>query len=234
MTDRNDAETRRLVARLGYEFRDGGLLEAALTHASALPSGAVRGGEQLEFLGDAVLDLVIADLLLRAFPLEDEGRLSKRRALLVKTSTLASKARELGFGDVVRLGRGEDRSGGRGKASILAATYEAIVGAVFLDGGFDAVRALVGGHFAQEIAGQRAVGAEDWKTTLQERTQALWRLVPEYRVLAEEGPAHQRRFTVEVWVNDRKLGCGEGTSKRGAAQEAARAAMQYLGVLDTA
>src|SRR5262249_52866996 len=153
------------------------------------------------FLGDAVLDLAIADLLLQSFPLYTEGELSKLRAQLVRTSTLAGKARELGFGHALRLGRGEDRSGGRGKASILAATYEAVLGAVYRDAGFHPVKSVVRRHFAREITAAHSLANEDWKTVLQERTQAEFRTVPEYRVVEQRGPAHARRFTSEVWVN---------------------------------
>src|SRR3990170_2432219 len=128
-------DLRLVEAHLGYDFRDEALLEAALTHASALPSGPVRSSEQLEFLGDAVINLAIADLLLKAFSAADEGLLSKWRAVLGCTTSLAAKARALELGDALRLGRGEERSGGRAKDSILAAAYEAVLGAVFRDGG---------------------------------------------------------------------------------------------------
>src|SRR5262249_38289548 len=124
-----------LEQRLGYTFLDRSLLDAALTHTSALTPGVVGSGAQLEFLGDAVLGVVTADLLLHPFPHLDEGELSKRRATLVRAPTLAAKARALGIGDALRLGRGEDRGGGRGKASILASTYEAVLGAIYRDGG---------------------------------------------------------------------------------------------------
>ncbi|MBX3024406.1 ribonuclease III [bacterium] len=219
-------EFRRIEERLGYSFLDRSLLDAALTHPSALPVGAVRAGEQLEFLGDAVLDLVIADLLLLRLPELDEGELSKRRATLVRTVTLADKARALGLDEALRLGRGEDRSGGREKASILAYVYEAALGAVFRDGGFARTRALIARHFAEDIARGGMVGAPDWKTILQERTQAAQRIVPEYRVVEESGPAHARRFTIEVWVAEQCLAVGYGPSKRAAEQDAARAALE--------
>lgn len=218
-------ELQALETRLGHAFLDRGLLDAALTHPSALPIGALRAGEQLEFLGDAVLDLVVADLLLLHFPELDEGELSKRRATLVRTSTLATKARALGLDEALRLGRGEDRSGGREKASILAYVYEAVLGAVFRDGGFARTRAVIQRHFAEDIARGGTAGAPDWKTILQERTQAARRIVPEYRVSAESGPAHARRFTVEVWVEDACVAIGHGSSKRTAEQDAARAAL---------
>lgn len=218
-----------LEERLGYVFLDRGLLDAALTHPSALPVGALRAGEQLEFLGDAVLDLVVADLLLRHFPDLDEGELSKRRATLVRTVTLAGKARGLGLDEALRLGRGEDRSGGRDKESILADVYEAVLGAVFRDGGFARVRTVISRHFADDIARGGTAGAPDWKTILQERTQAARRIVPEYRVSGESGPAHARRFTVEVWIEDACIAVGYGSSKRTAEQDAARAALNQDG-----
>lgn len=231
---RSVIEPPRLEERLGYEFRCRELLEAALTHASALPAGVVRTAEQLEFLGDAVLDLAIADLLLQRFPNATEGQLSKLRAQLVRTSTLAAKARELGFGAALRLGRGEDRSGGRSKASILAATYEAIVGAVYRDAGFARAKSVIGRHFAIEIAAAEALAAQDWKTLLQERTQAQFRSVPDYRLVEERGPAHARQFTSEVWVGGDCLARGDGPSKREAEQQAARGALDRLVETDSA
>lgn len=218
-------EIQALEERLGYTFLDRSLLDAALTHPSALPSGAVRAAELLEFLGDAVLSLVVADLLLRHFPDLDEGELSKRRAMLVRTTTLASKARGLGLDIALRLGRGEDRSGGRAKASILAHVYEAVLGAVFRDGGFARARTMVTRHFADDIARGGTHGAPDWKTLLQERTQAVRRSVPEYRLADESGPAHAKRFTIEVWIDGACRAVGSGTSKRTAEQEAARLAL---------
>jgi ribonuclease-3 len=222
---------RSLEESLGYEFRSPGLLEAALTHASALPPGVIRACERLEFLGDAVLDLAIADLLLENYPGWDEGRLSKVRARLVQTSSLAAKGRELGLDRALRLGRGEERSGGRRKASILAAVYEAVLGAVFKDGGYSRARSLVARHFAVELMDRDLVGSEDWKTMLQEHTQERYRIVPEYRVVEERGPAHAREFTTEVWVQGTCVGCGEGGSKREAEQQAARVALERLSLL---
>lgn len=219
------SEFGQFEQRFGYQFRDRGLLEAALTHSSALRAGEVRTGERLEFLGDAVVDLVVADLLLRAFPACNEGQLSKLRSLLVRTQTLASKAAELGVGDWVRLGRGEDRSGGRTKSTILAATYEAIVGAIFVEGGFQRAHAVVRRHFEREITGGRLLAAQDWKTMLQERAQAELRVSPRYRLVGERGPAHAKVFTVEVWLGELCAATGEGSSKRAAEQVAARHAL---------
>jgi ribonuclease III len=218
-----------LEQRLGYEFRAPGRLQAALTHGSALPAGVVRTGERLEFLGDAVIDLAIADLLLEAYPDWDEGRLSKFRASLVRQVTLAAKGRELGLGEALRLGKGEDRSGGRGKNSILASTYEAVIGAVFQDGGFERARMVIARHFAAELARGDSSGVRDWKTMLQEHTQEFMQAVPQYRIVDERGPAHSPWFTVEVQVGERCLGRGAGPSKREAEQEAAHAALCQLG-----
>jgi len=222
------SEWHTLEEQLGYQFRNRSLLEAALTHASALPRGVVRAGEQLEFLGDAVLDLVIADLLLKRFPECDEGQLSKLRAQFVRASTLAAKGRELGLGAALRLGRGEERSGGRAKESILAAVYEAVIAAMFRDAGYRRARAVVGRHFVREIAAAKMLATQDWKTLLQERTQARFRTVPEYRLVEERGPAHARQFTSEAWVAGECLARGEGGSKREAEQHAARAALDRL------
>jgi ribonuclease III len=224
----SESDLSSLEARVGYVFRDRALLEAALVHASALPSGPVRSSEQLEFLGDAVLDLAIADLLLSASPSSDEGELSKWRSLLVCTSTLADKARDLAIGEALQLGRGEERSGGRAKDSILAAAYEAVLGAIFRDSGFARAQAVVARHFAAEIDAGPPEGIHDWKTQLQEWTQARWKIVPEYRVIEEQGPAHAREFTTEVWVGGRCVAQGSGSSKREAEQRAARAALEQL------
>jgi ribonuclease-3 len=222
------ADERTLEERLGYRFRDASLLEAALRHSSAMPAEEVRDSERLEFLGDAVLGLAIADLLLHAFRGADEGRLSKWRAALVRTTTLASKARDLEIGEALLLGRGEERSGGRTKDSILAAAYESVLGAIYRDGGFHSAKAVVARHFALDLAGEPDHVGQDWKTLLQERTQARLRMVPEYRLAAERGPAHAREFTSEVWVAGECLASGEGTSKREAEQRAARAALEGM------
>jgi ribonuclease-3 len=221
-----------LEQRLGYTFLDRSLLDAALTHTSAMSAGVIRAGEQLEFLGDAVLGVVIADLLLHRFPHLNEGDLSKRRATLVRAPTLAAKARAFGIGDALRLGRGEDRGGGRDKASILASTYEAVLGAIYRDGGFERARAVITRHFMEDLERGGVAGAPDWKTLLQEHVQARHRTVPEYRLAGEEGPAHARMFTAEVWVEEEYLARGQGTSKREAEQQAARAALEALGVPD--
>jgi ribonuclease III len=222
---RLEPQATAIEEAVGYRFSDTSLLDAALAHSSSLPRGVVRAGEQLEFLGDAVVDLAVADLLLVAFPDAPEGVLSKCRARMVCTASLAAKARELGIGAALRLGRGEERSGGRDKDSILAAAYESVIGAIYRDAGFFRTRAVIRRHFKTELSATDVLETRDWKTQLQERTQARWRVLPEYRVVAEEGPAHARRFRCEVWVEGELLATGAGSSKREAEQDAAASAL---------
>ncbi len=217
--------TTDVETNVGYRFSEVSLLEAALTHSSAVPPGAVRAGEQLEFLGDAVLDLAIADLLLERFPRKNEGTLSKTRSRLVCTAFLAEKGRQLGLGEALALGRGEDRSGGRDKDSILAAAYEAVLGAIYRDAGFFRTRAIVRRHFKADLGASDVLETHDWKTRFQERTQKQWRELPEYRHVDEEGPPHARTFRVEVWVAGARFAAGEGGSKREAEQNAAESAL---------
>ena len=215
-----------LEERLGYQFRDAAGLVAALTHASALTTAPPRASERLEFLGDAVLGLVFSDLLSARYPACDEGRLSKFRAALVRTSSFAAKARELGLDRYLTLGRGEERTGGREKPSILAAAYEAVIGAIFMESGYESVKHIVLRHFDEAIARIGAATTIDPKTELQERCQHIHRATPVYRTVRQEGPDHACRFVVEVLLADEVLGRGEGASKRSAEQEAARHALQ--------
>jgi ribonuclease-3 len=225
MSDRV-AALDELQARLGYRFRDPAALEAALTHASAVQPAHVRVAERLEFLGDAVLGLVVSELLVARYPDYDEGKLSKSRATLVSTGSFAAMTRRLGLDAHVTLGKGEEKTGGRGKVSILAAVYESVMGAIFLDGGYNAVRDVVVGHFGEAIQAVGQVTMTDPKTELQERCQECFRVTPVYRVVEEIGPHHARRFVVDVVLGERVLARGEGPSKRGAEQAAARRALE--------
>ena len=212
--------------RLRFRFRDPELLQRALTHRSrANEEGDSVGNERLEFLGDAVLDLVISELLMQAHPDADEGMLSRARAGAVNSQTLASLACEIGLDGWVRLGRNEDLSGGRAKPSILADAFEAVLGALYADGGITPVREFVRRTFAERIV---APVLGDAKTALQERLQAAGSAPPEYRTTAELGPPHARQFTVEVRAGGRSLGRGEGRSKREAEQRAAGRALEAL------
>lgn len=205
------------------------LLERALTHRSfAYEHGGLPTNERLEFLGDSVLGLVVTDALFRGYPDLPEGQLAKLRAAVVNMRALASVARGLHLGDYVRLGRGEEGTGGRDKSSILADTLEAIIGAVYIERGLDAAAVLVHRLFDPVIARAARLGAGlDWKTSLQELTASGVLGVPEYQV-EESGPDHQKSFRAVVRVAGRVYGSGEGHSKKEAEQQAAEAAWTAL------
>jgi len=228
---RDEFET--LQAAVGYRFRDRGLLEHAMTHTSRAnedASGGVMDNESLEFLGDAVLGFVVADLLFREFPEHDEGEKSKMKAILVSTATLARVAERLGLGDHLLLGRGEEKTGGRRKQALLADGYEALIAALYLDGGVEEARAFIVrelGSFVEELR-RHGVSAQDYKSALQELVQGRNRPLPEYRVVGAVGPDHQKRFDVEVLVAGEPLARATGPSKKEAEQEAARLALSRL------
>ena len=217
---------RDLEARLGYHFGDARGVAAALTHASAIEASEPRVAERLELLGDAVAGLVMADLLFEHYPHHSEGQLSKFRAALVSTASFAAKARELRLNESLTLGKGEEKTGGREKSSILAAVYEAVLGAIFLDGGYGVVRGIVERHFHEAIGTIGTAVSTDPKTELQEICQKLYHATPTYRVIAQSGPDHARRYIVHVELKDAVLAHGEGPSKRAAEQDGARRALQ--------
>jgi ribonuclease III len=212
---------------LGYKFKDPSLLVRCLTHVSYSYDRTPGHNEVLEFLGDAVLDLAVSDLLMRQFPEKSEGDLSRMRAALVNSSVLAGKAMAINFGPLLRLGKGEERSGGRHKESILAGAFEALLGAVYLDGGYEAARHLVERYFAPDVK-EKTLGQQDYKTRLQEISQMLFREPPVYRVVSEIGPDHAKSFVTEIAVGGKVLGKGEGRSKKQSEQEAARKALVEL------
>ncbi len=222
-----------LEARLGYRFRDRGLLEHALTHKSKAhedPSGGVTDNESLEFLGDSVLGLVVAEALFRAFPRYNEGQKSKIKANLVSTASLAEMAELLGLGDHMILGRGEEKTGGRKKQALLADTCEALIAAIYLDGGLEPARQFLLREFAAEIEDARNPDyfGRDHKSRLQERLQGLGRPLPFYRISGEVGPDHRKLFHVEVVVGDEVIAQGTGRTKKEAEQEGARLALATL------
>jgi len=218
-------EPTLLEGGLRVVFEDPALLEAALTHRSfAFEQGLVVTNERLEFLGDAVLGLVITDLAFRAFPDLSEGELAKLRAAMVNMTMLAGVARELGVGEAVMLGKGEELSGGRAKASILADALEAVFGAVYLDQGVEVAREVIRGLFWPRVSAYvRGEGERDYKTTLQEMSAQDLGRVPEYRV-EERGPDHAKEFTATVYLSGKEFGRGVGRSKKEAEQRAAREA----------
>jgi ribonuclease III len=223
----SDAE-RRLLDALGVDL-SGGLLDLALTHRSfAYENGGIPTNERLEFLGDSVLGLVITDALYRERSEDPEGRLAKVRAAVVNARALAGVAEQIGIGDCVRLGRGEEGTGGRSKSSILADTLEAVLGAVYLEYGFDTAGRVIHTLFDPLLAAavQRGAGL-DWKTSLQELTARAELGVPEYRI-AESGPDHDKVFVAWVALGDREFDRGSGRSKKEAEQIAAEYAYETV------
>jgi ribonuclease-3 len=218
-----------LERALGVRFKDPRLREAALTHRSyAFERDRDETNERMEFLGDAVLGLVVTDLAYRRFPDLPEGELAKLRAATVNMITLADVARDLGLGEEILLGRGEELSGGRDKTSILADAMEAVLGAVYLDRGLEAARQLIERVFWPRMeAYARGEGDRDYKTGLQELAAQDLGSVPQYRV-TEEGPDHAKRFTATVFLGGQAYGNGSGRSKKEAEQRAAREAYARL------
>jgi ribonuclease-3 len=216
----------RLQGRLDYAFNDPDLLDQALTHRSR----GARNNERLEFLGDAVLNFVVADLLYQSEPDAHEGRLTRLRAHLVRRETLASIARDLNLGESLRLGPGELKSGGRGRDSILADALEGVIGAIYLDAGLAPCRRVLEGLYRERLlsaAGE--VGLKDPKTRLQEALQARALALPQYSVVKLEGAPHDQSFTVQCHVENIPTPMlGTGTSRRKAEQDAASKALEEL------
>lgn len=224
-------QLRALEARMGYHFADRRLLDRALTHSSRANEsleGDERHNEPLEFLGDAIIGFVVSDLLHRRDPEGDEGVKSKVRARLVSAPILARKAAGLDIPGLLLLGKGEEKTGGRKKTNLWADAYEALIAALYLDGGMDAAYRFVNAEFAGDIERPQPNDPEDWKSELQERLQARGESVPEYAVVAEEGPSHKRFFRIACRVAGRLVAQGEGASKKAAQQDAARKALEML------
>jgi ribonuclease-3 len=218
-----------LESRIGHDFSDKRLIEEAVTHRSfAHEAGRGNHYERLEFLGDAVLGLVAADFLFGRNREHPEGELSRTKAELVSAVSLAAWAESLGLGEALRLGVGEERAGGRTKGSLLADLVEAMFGAVYLDGGFERAREVVGRYLAWAIERPADARVADAKTALQELAQGRGWERPSYVVVDEVGPDHDKRFTVEVRVREGVVGRGEGKTKKSAEQAAAGAALREL------
>jgi len=226
-------EFEALEESIGHRFRDRGMLEHALTHRSRANedvTGGVADNESLEFLGDAVLGLVIAEALFIRFPDRDEGQKSKMKGALVSAFTLTRLAERLGLGQHLLLGRGEEKSGGRRKHALLADGYEAIIAALYLDGGIDVARAFILREFEPvigEVADAITIG-DDHKSALQEVLQGRGEPLPEYVVTAEDGPAHRRVFRIDVRVRGEVVATAEGRTKKEAEQDAARLALERI------
>lgn len=232
--DRSGATAaRELDDAFGVRFEDPSIRAAALTHRSyAFEQELGVNNERLEFLGDAVLGLVVTDMAYNDFPDMPEGELAKLRAAIVNMSALADVARDLGLGDFILLGKGEEMSGGRDKASILADALEAILGAVYLDRGLGVARAFIERLFRPRmVAYVRGEGERDYKTILQELASADLHALPEYKI-SDEGPDHEKEFTATVFLAGKAWGSGMGRSKKEAEQQAAHEA--YLKLSDPA
>lgn len=218
-----------LERELGYEFQDPALLENALTHSSYANENRGRSlgsNERLEFLGDSVLGMVVADYLYRAHPDLPEGDLTRTRAALVCEGSLVEVARALGLGSYLKLGRGEDAGGGRARPSIQADAVEAVLAAVYLDGGIGSARKIIRRFILDRE--QEKGASRDYKTALQELVQRESGQVLQYRLTGSSGPDHAKVFSVEVDLNGRSVGRGEGHSKKEAEQNAAKAAVAAL------
>lgn len=223
---------KELQRKLGYTFHDERLLKTALTHSSYANESKGRGvcNERLEFLGDSVLGMVTAEYLYAHCPQVQEGGLTKQRAALVCESALAGYARELGLGDWLLLGRGEKNTGGEDRSSILSDAFEAVLAAVYLDGGMAPAKALVLRFVVKELESRKSVPAfRDYKTALQEIVQQNPEEQLEYAMIDESGPDHDKHFVVEVYLNSNPIGRGGGRSKKEAEQQAAREALRLMG-----
>ena len=223
-----------LQNHLGYNFQDVGILETALTHKSyinEIPKKDVLNNERLEFLGDAVLGLVISDFLIHRFPEYSEGPLSKLKGFIVSRSSLFEAAKELDLGRYLRLGRGESNSGGRHKRSILADSFEAVIASIYLDGGMKAAYAFIIRQMGEKVLGLAGNAyIPDYKTILQEHTQIEFGCVPTYKLISEKGEDHDPEFEVCILVEDKRCGRGKGKSKREAEQDAAHNALINMNV----
>jgi ribonuclease-3 len=227
----SESPVDRLCERLGYRFRAPTLLVEALTHKSHLneaPDLTRRDNERLEFLGDAVLDLVISEHFLQRFPQAPEGELSKLKSQIVNEAALARAAWDLDLGTALALGRGEELTGGRQKPSLLADALEAVIAAVYLDGGLDAARGVILRTLQGVLADQSRSEATDYKTELQEWCQRRFDVLPAYTVVRETGPDHRKTFEVRLTIRGELYGTGNGLSKKEAEQQAAGAAMEKI------
>ncbi|MBC8205106.1 ribonuclease III [bacterium] len=228
------SDLRNLEGIIGYHFTDYRLGLTALKHRSALERGedsAADSYERLEFLGDAVLGFLVTKYLYRRYPDQGEGGLSRKKSAIVSGRALAQRARDIGFGEFIELGEGEIRAGGKKRTSILGDVFEALIGAIYLDGGMkaasDFVQIFLLSHHEAMVNSEEL---RDYKSILQEYTQSCFATAPAYRVVNETGPDHKKIFSIEVMVEKDVMGGGAGGSKKSAEQEAAKAALKKLGV----
>ncbi len=222
---------KELEKNLNYKFNNINLLKNALTHSSY--ANEVRNGvtsnERLEFLGDSVLSIIVSEYIYKNFSKRPEGELTKLRASLVCEKTLCEFSREIGIGDYLLLGKGEDRNGGRNRDSILADAFEAVLAAIYLDGGMEVARTYVMRFISRELAAPDNDAVKDYKTALQEIIQRNPEEFVSYFLTDEQGPDHNKEFTVEVRLNSNTIGSGKGKSKKQAEQMAAKQALELMG-----
>lgn len=215
-----------LQEKLNYAFHNISLIETALTHSSYANEHGCESNERLEFVGDSVLGMVTASYLYRTYPDWPEGKMTKLRAELVCEQSLWEVADRLGFGDYLRLGRGEELSGGRTRHSILADCVEAVIAALYLDGGIEPAKAFINANILSKAAAGAAPHVSDWKTQLQELVQQKPGHSVSYEMIGESGPDHCKRFTAAALVEGKRIGVGEGATKKEAEQMAAKSALE--------
>lgn len=235
LTQHRQNELRKLLEHLGLEINTPKLLDQALTHSSYTfenKTSSLDNNERLEFLGDAVLKLIASRYLYERFPEYAEGELTKIRAILVSDNVIARLAKDLDLGKFLKIGFHEDKMGGRHRSSTLACTFEAMLGAFYLDGGIEPIYSALTGLLEGEVTEIDSSATKyNFKAMLQEYTQANSKGLPEYRVTEEKGPAHDKTFKIDVFVNEEPLGYGTGKSKKEAQQRAAEVALNSLGLL---
>jgi len=215
----------QIEKKVRVKFSDVKLLEEAFTHKSyAIEHGSTVNNERLEFLGDSIISAVVAHWLFKRFETVDEGKLSKMKSQIVSRANLSSWAEEMNLGQYLFLSQGEEATGGRKRESLLGNVYEALVGAIFLDQGFPTAQRFILRHLAKK----KRIVETDFKSRLQELVQKKYKTPPVYYVVAETGPDHEKKFTLEVRINKRILGSGEGRSKKEAEQLAAKEALRSL------
>jgi ribonuclease III len=232
ITSDEKRKLKEFEKKLGYKFKRRVHLKRALMHKSFANENRyphTDHNERYEFLGDAVLELAISSILIEKFSDQPEGELSKFRAAVVNEARLAELAREIGLGDYLYLGKGEDQTGGRDKPSLLSDAFEAVLGAVFIDRGYKKAYDVVRRHFMEALDETGGVGfVKDYKTRLQEVSQGRFKAIPRYKMVGEEGPDHSKTFEVNIIINNEVYGVGTGSSKKSAEQQAAKQALEKL------
>jgi ribonuclease-3 len=213
--------------KFNYKFKDRELLKTALTHSSYANETSVESNERLEFLGDAVLGFIVAHVLFKRYPDASEGKLSKMRSSIVSRMNFAHLARELKIDKQVLLGKGEENTGGRERESNISGTFEAVIGAIFIDGGYRRVSKIITTLLKNCLNGDEEI-FKDYKTKLQEVAQRKFKKVPKYKVVLEEGPPHDKNFHIEVRLGRKSFGKGVGRNKKQAEQEAAKQGLESM------